>query len=61
VWERSEGSMLRGFESTQNKFQFDTYFSKDVQCMGFPRENMGASTSHIPMGLHGLLQGQLYH
>jgi hypothetical protein len=25
-----------------------------------PRENVGASTSHNPMGLHGLLQGQLY-
>jgi hypothetical protein len=24
------------------------------------RENVGASTSHNPMGLHGLLQGQLY-
>jgi hypothetical protein len=23
-------------------------------------ENVGASTSHNPMGLHGLLQGQLY-
>jgi hypothetical protein len=23
-------------------------------------ENLGASTSHNPMGLHGLLQGQLY-
>jgi hypothetical protein len=23
------------------------------------RENMVASTSHTPMGLHGLLQGQL--
>jgi hypothetical protein len=25
-----------------------------------PRENVGASTSHNPMGLHGLLQGYLY-
>jgi hypothetical protein len=24
------------------------------------RENVGASTSHNPMGLHDLLQGQLY-
>jgi hypothetical protein len=24
------------------------------------RENVGASTSHNPMGLHGLLQGELY-
>jgi hypothetical protein len=24
------------------------------------RENVGASTSHNPMDLHGLLQGQLY-
>jgi hypothetical protein len=24
------------------------------------RENVGASTSHKPMGLHGLLQGSLY-
>jgi hypothetical protein len=24
------------------------------------RENVGASTSHNPMGLHGLLQGQHY-
>jgi hypothetical protein len=24
------------------------------------RENVGASTSHNPVGLHGLLQGQLY-
>jgi hypothetical protein len=23
-------------------------------------EDVGASTSHIPMGLHGLLQGWLY-
>jgi hypothetical protein len=27
---------------------------------GLSRENVGASTSHNPMGLHGLLQGQLY-
>jgi hypothetical protein len=26
----------------------------------FSRENVGASTSHNPMGLHGLLQGYLY-
>jgi hypothetical protein len=25
-----------------------------------PRENVGASTSHNPMGLHGLLQGQFF-
>jgi hypothetical protein len=25
-----------------------------------PRENVGASTSHSPVGLHGLLQGWLY-
>jgi hypothetical protein len=25
-----------------------------------PRENVGSSTSHKPMGFHGLLQGQLY-
>jgi hypothetical protein len=24
------------------------------------RQNVGASTSHNPMGLHGLLQGELY-
>jgi hypothetical protein len=25
------------------------------------RENVGALTSHNPMGLHGLLQGQLFY
>jgi hypothetical protein len=29
-------------------------------CEPMSRENVGASTSHNPMGLHGLLQGQLY-
>jgi hypothetical protein len=26
-----------------------------------PIENVAASTSHNPMGLHGLLQGQFHH
>jgi hypothetical protein len=26
----------------------------------FSRENVGTSTSHSPMGLHGLLQGYIY-
>jgi hypothetical protein len=30
-------------------------------CEPMSRENVEASTSHNPMGLHGLLQGQLYH
>jgi hypothetical protein len=31
-------------------------FSAICDCM----QNVGVSTSHNPMGLHGLLQGQLY-
>jgi hypothetical protein len=29
-------------------------------CEPTVEENVGASTSHNPMGLHGLLQGQFY-
>jgi hypothetical protein len=41
-------------------------FSDTVLILGLKRfrntglENMGASTSHNPIGLHGLLQGELY-
>jgi hypothetical protein len=34
--------------------------ARKVDNLTASKENVGASTSHNPMGLHGLLQGQVY-
>jgi hypothetical protein len=53
------GTNLREREVPVLRFDWCKMFSRTRGWRPLPY-NMGASTSHKPMGLHGLIQGQLY-
>jgi hypothetical protein len=56
--------------SNRNEYQDDSWGTKGGRCVRLTtlppsvsrlsRENVGTSTSHNPMGLHGLLQGKIF-